>query len=329
MKAIYTNDSLDKIGFYTLTDNRAQNTSIDSPLWRCELILTSACNFRCPYCKGGNTDYHLHFKDARDIVSKWIDGGLKNIRFSGGEPTLWNGLSKLVKYAKLNNIERIAVSTNGFNTLKYYRRLIDCGVSDFSISLDACCASTGDIMAGKISGAWDRVVGNIEKLSKLVYVTVGVVLTNDNIQDLENIIDFSYNLGVSDIRIISAAQWNNQSKFKNIYIDKNILNEYPILKYRINNFNNGRNVRGIKKTDCHKCYLMLDDMVVENNKHYPCIIYMREGGKEIGNIKDKNINEIRKERFNYIEYHSTLEDEICKNNCLDICIDYNNKVGLK
>ena len=47
---------LEDIGFYTLSDERAQNISINSPLMRCELIVTSRCNFRCPYCRGIRKD---------------------------------------------------------------------------------------------------------------------------------------------------------------------------------------------------------------------------------------------------------------------------------
>ena len=45
-------------------------------------------------------------------------------------------------------VKRIAISTNGSAPMKCYTRLIEAGVNDFSISLDACCASTGDAIAG-------------------------------------------------------------------------------------------------------------------------------------------------------------------------------------
>jgi len=34
----------------------------------------------------------------------------------------------------------------------------------------------------------------------------------------------------------------------------------------------------------------------------------------------------REERLTWFLKHNTKEDIICKNNCLDVCIDYNNKV---
>ncbi|MDD4013539.1 MAG: hypothetical protein PHW14_05060, partial [Candidatus Omnitrophica bacterium] len=192
----------------------------------------------------------------------------------------------------------------------------------WSISLDACCASVGDIMSGGIKGAWNRVVNTIKYLSKLTYVTVGVVLNEQNAKDIVNIIEFALNLGVADIRIISAAQWNSFDIFKDLVIDERILNKHPILKYRINNFKNGRNVRGICENDSHKCPLILDDMVVKGDYHYPCVIKMREGCSPIGKIYDASV---RQDRYEYYKNHDTHCDGICRQNCLDVCIDYNNK----
>ena len=43
---------LEDIGFYTLSDERAKNSSLASPLKRCEILLTDRCNLKCPYCQG-------------------------------------------------------------------------------------------------------------------------------------------------------------------------------------------------------------------------------------------------------------------------------------
>ena len=56
---------LEEIGFGTLCDDRAKNVSPTSPLWRASLLITSRCNFRCPYCNGlscgGDVDHDWLF----------------------------------------------------------------------------------------------------------------------------------------------------------------------------------------------------------------------------------------------------------------------------
>ena len=270
---------LEEIGFYTLSDNRAENISGTSPMKRAEMLVTGRCNFSCPYCRGFNAINadvgDIDFGIATKTLKYWIDDNLENIRFSGGEPTLYKKLPELVQQCKKGNVKRIAVSSNGSRDFSIYEELIEAGVNDFSISLDACCASFGDKMAG-VNNQWEKVTENIKKIAKKTYVTVGIVLTEENINELVDIVTFAHNLGVADIRIISAAQFN---KLLNncINIPQSILNAHPILKYRVEHVSEGINVRGMKDSDCKKCYLAQDDSVVAGNLkgeawHFPCVL---------------------------------------------------------
>ena len=319
---------LEKIGFYTLSDERVENTCETSQMKRCEMIITEYCNFKCPYCRGLKDEIYgdrrikqLNIEEIKHNIDLWcVDEPLENIRFSGGEPTLHKNIVEVVEYAKHKGIKRIAISTNGSNKIELYEDLIKAGCNDFSISLDANCASDGDMMAGYIEGSWSIVVKNIELISKLTYVTVGVVLTPENIKKTIDTIRFAHKLGVADIRIISAAQWNRPIPRLN-EVEKEIREAHPILKYRIKHFADGRNVRGMIESDYRKCALVLDDSVIAGDFHFPCVIYMREKGNAIGRVSEN----MRAERNQWFEEHDCFKDRICRENCLDVCIDYNDK----
>ena len=179
---------LEDIGFYTLSDKRARGASVSSPLYRCELILTDKCNFNCPYCRGVREDIKgtMSFALATATIKLWVNEGLKNIRFSGGEPTLYPKLIQLIKLSRKCGIERIAISTNGSAKLEDYLYLIACGVNDISISLDACCSLDGDKMSG-VKGEWTKVCRNIKALSNFTYVTVGIVFTEETKNTVDNV----------------------------------------------------------------------------------------------------------------------------------------------
>jgi MoaA/NifB/PqqE/SkfB family radical SAM enzyme len=310
--------ALEDIGFYTLSDARVKQAGVNSPLWRCELVLTARCNFKCPYCRHvGGKD--LPFDKAASVIRLWGEQGLKNIRFSGGEPTMYPRLLDLVRLSKLAGIDRIAVSTNGSADIELYKDLFYHGVNDFSVSLDACCAADGDQMAGGIEGAWQTVVDNIREMSTFTYVTVGVVLTEQNAPRVNDIIRFADSLGVADIRVIPAAQ--DGAWLKDIWVDQELQDRHPILKYRVTNVQNGESVRGLLQSDSARCGLVMDDMAVMGNKHYPCIIYMREKGQPIGTVGPN----MRSERAVWSLNHDTHDDPICSKNCLDVCRDYNNR----
>jgi pyruvate-formate lyase-activating enzyme len=308
---------LEQIGFYTLSEARCAGASATSPLSRCEIVLTAQCNFKCPYCR------HIGGRDMKpdqvaNILRAWAVQGLKNVRFSGGEPTLWPGIFYVVRLARELGMERIAISTNGSADRVVYQALLNAGVNDFSVSLDACCASDGDTMAGGIKGAWEIVVDNIRWLSTQTYTTVGVVLTPANAATVNGIIRFADSLGVSDIRVIPAAQYGEV--LPAIEIDADLLAKYPILLYRWQNLRDGKPVRGLSACDSSRCGLVLDDMAVNHNHHFPCIIYMRERGKPIGKVGP----DMRAERDRWYKEHDTKLDPICSKNCLDVCVQYNN-----
>ncbi|MFT3890595.1 MAG: radical SAM protein [Anaerolineales bacterium] len=127
---------LDDIGFYTLTDERAMHASQTSPMWRGEIIVTGRCNFNCIYCR------KLSHKDidqnlALEVIELWLKDGLKNIRFSGGEPTLYRPLPLLVRKCREGRVERIGLSSNGSAPFHVYEQLLQEGVNDIAISLDS------------------------------------------------------------------------------------------------------------------------------------------------------------------------------------------------
>jgi MoaA/NifB/PqqE/SkfB family radical SAM enzyme len=282
------------------------------------MLLTARCNFKCPYCRGiGGPD--LPFEQAAETIRLWATDGLYAIRFSGGEPTLYPRLRELVALSKALGIEKIAISTNGSMPFRIYRELVDAGVNDFSISLDACCAEDCDNMTGGVKGKFERLSDNIRQLSALTYVTVGVVLTDQNIDNVNEIITFANSLGVADIRVIPAAQ--DGDRLTGIYVDPEVLGKHPVLKYRVRNIQSGRPVRGLVESDSNRCGLVLDDMAVCESKHYACIIHLREGAAPIGMVGPN----MRAEREEWYKNHDTHTDPICSKNCLDVCVDYNNK----
>jgi len=321
---------LEDIGFYTLSDERAFNVAHESQMKRCEMIINEYCNFKCPYCRGlagqvfdDRKRKELTIKEIKRNIDLWCDNGpLENIRFSGGEPTYHKNIIEAVEYSKEKGIKRIAISTNGSNKPEIYQHLLDAGCNDFSISLDAASSGVGDIMAGNIDGAWDKVVHNIKWISKKTYVTVGVVLELDNISRFIDIVNYASALGVSDIRVIPSAQWD-KPLIELANIDQQILSRHPILKYRVENFIGGKKIRGLVNDSAKSCPLVLDDSIIAGQDHYPCVIYMREQGQPIGTVGEH----MRAARFEWFESTNPHFDDICKHNCLDVCVDFNKKAS--
>ena len=308
--------TLDEIGFYTLSERRAATASRWSRLIRCEVLVTGRCNFRCPYCRRvGGPD--LPASRVLRMLDRWSADRLFAVRFSGGEPMLHSELELMVAHARRRGVERIAISTNGSMPWSQYERILTAGVNDASVSLDACCAEDGDRMAGGVKGAWRKVVENIAALARRIYTTVGVVVTPEMGNSVNSIVRLAADLGVHDVRVIPSAQ--SDDKLRNVAVDADLLARFPILRYRIENMLAGKRVRGLLPTDACRCGLVLDDMAVMGDEHWPCIIYLREGGAPIGKLGGDE----RVQRVMWSATHDILVDPICARNCLDVCAHYN------
>ena len=83
-------------------------------------------------------------------------------------------------------------------------------------------------------------------------------------------------------------------------------------------------MKGIKPNDCSRCPLVIDDILIQGNHHYPCITKLRSGCKPIGEVG----RNMRLDRYNYFVNHDTHKDEVCRKNCPDISVAHNNRTQL-
>ena len=92
--------------------------------------IANKCNNNCIFCrfetkKIGNINFYLN---QIDIASK---RNVKSIDFRGGEPTLYPGILKLIKFARKKNFEDINLFSNGriFYQNKNIKPFISAGVN--------------------------------------------------------------------------------------------------------------------------------------------------------------------------------------------------------
>lgn len=130
------------------------------PLRDLRISVTDKCNFRCTYCMPAEIfgpDYPflqkeqlLSFEEIERLVKIFARAfEIKKIRITGGEPLMRKSLPDLVeRIAKINGIEDIAMTTNGFLLPQYAKDLKKAGLKRVSISLD----SLDDHIFGAMNG---------------------------------------------------------------------------------------------------------------------------------------------------------------------------------
>ncbi|MCH2142637.1 MAG: GTP 3',8-cyclase MoaA [Phycisphaerales bacterium] len=83
------------------------------------LSITDRCNFRCIYCMEPDDRFLpkrslLSLTEYLNIVDAAIDMGVRKIRITGGEPTLYPELDTLIRELGRRPLDDIAMTTNGW-----------------------------------------------------------------------------------------------------------------------------------------------------------------------------------------------------------------------
>jgi cyclic pyranopterin phosphate synthase len=107
------------------------------------LSVTEVCNFRCTYClpdgfkKTGPLDF-LSAAEAERLVAAFAELGLNKVRLTGGEPSARKDLTAIIaRVAAVPGVEKVAMTTNGWNLARQAREWRDAGLTHLNVSIDS------------------------------------------------------------------------------------------------------------------------------------------------------------------------------------------------
>jgi MoaA/NifB/PqqE/SkfB family radical SAM enzyme len=139
------------------------------PVRRVAIFITEGCNFKCDYCNVKQKPTTLTQAQFMEVVEKYGDTAILHI--TGGEPSIVPWLYPIIRAH--GNKYRFHLNTNAYKMppASYIRRL--------KVSLDGDNPEAWDKLVG-VTGAWDRVVKNIQRASLLTTTSVTYTLTREN-----------------------------------------------------------------------------------------------------------------------------------------------------
>lgn len=163
----------------------------------CEWELTNFCNMSCYFCSTYTNDRNaandISEERANEILDQLEEMGTLILHFSGGEPTLWKGFSRLVQRAKSKNMI-VSFTTNGSASQKLMESVIETDIIRISIDGPQRLHDSGR----GYPGAFARAIENIRFLkSRGVSPLITTVFKEDTSrQDLEDLAKLASDLGV-------------------------------------------------------------------------------------------------------------------------------------
>ena len=155
--------------------------------------VTYRCNSRCQYCnvwreKSFQNKKELDVEEAERLLNQVYAAGVRYIDFTGGEPTLYPDLTRLLRHAKRLGI-KTEVTTNGLpHSPEKLREIAECA-DKFNFSLDTLNRETYRRVRGVDS--LENVLKTMEGLMDIRRPKIMTVVSENNVMELDSLISYA------------------------------------------------------------------------------------------------------------------------------------------
>ena len=329
--------------------HRPDGVSATTPLHRLTVFVTYACNLKCAYCK----TIYLNMRQApmtmtlpiyERLLANIDEAPLRHIHYTGGEATLIRDLPRMIALARQRGAQTQSITTNGTQPFAIYAAMVENGINEIRISIDACDSQSGLFFTGHV-GAWNQSVETVRQLATLrdagapLFIIVNTVITEQNRTQIDRISRFLIDLGVDDLKLITVVQHKaTLGQFPeadqvvcNIQrlLQQRTQNTLPLLRRKLHTVFDAEAI-GLHHPSPDSnwyCYIPLTERTVDSLQYYPCSVYLREGGQPIGRI-DEPAAEQRRKTTDFVMNNRCLEDPICQTYCLNCTREFNNVANI-
>ncbi|MFM8561478.1 MAG: GTP 3',8-cyclase MoaA [Solirubrobacterales bacterium] len=135
------------------------------------ISVTDRCNLRCQYCMPADglpwleRDAVLTFEEIERLVALLASMGVADVRLTGGEPLVRRDFPRLAgMLSAIDDVEELAVTTNGFLLERDAAALVEAGVDRFNVSIDSLQRDRFYELTRR--DALDRVLAGLEELAR-------------------------------------------------------------------------------------------------------------------------------------------------------------------
>jgi len=193
------------------------------------LSITERCNFRCQYClpdgyKKSCDEGNLSLDEINNLVSALVEMGVWKIRLTGGEPTIRQDITEIIKVVKsYPQIRQIAITTNGYKLADNIETYYLAGLTNLNVSIDSFDREQFKVVtkADKL----DYILKSIEiaRSIGIAKIKINAVLLPHTLNELGLFLEYIRNRPMS-VRFIELMQTSdNGPYFKANYINADLL----------------------------------------------------------------------------------------------------------
>jgi predicted glycosyltransferase len=194
-----------------------------------KIRLSVGCNCECDMCtwvlsKNGKI---IPKSKVLEMLDQLTLIGAQHVNFTGGEPTLRDDITDLIKEGKKRGFY-VSISSNGLFSKGLAGEMAASGLDAVDFSLDAADPAIHDNIRGK-KGCWQACVSNMELFSKEygdIKLLINFTLRNDNFRESKKMLELAQGLGVDTISFSTVNTDDNPKDISHLAMNFEQLEEF-------------------------------------------------------------------------------------------------------
>lgn len=200
-------------------------------IWNLAYSITNKCNLQCTHCYASSGIPYEDELDISEICSLILDEakkiGTRFITLTGGEPFTRKDIFQIICEIKKRGI-RVCIATNGMLLSKSVIEILEeLDVDRIQISLEGANPEKNNKIRGK--GVFEKITQEVipELKKSYLFTAVSVTPTITNYQDMEQIAEMCWKLGVDTL---SIRRFSSEGRGKTNSLEVNIKENQWLLK---------------------------------------------------------------------------------------------------
>ncbi len=280
-----------------------------------KIRLHTYCNADCDMCSWKKKTEKLPYKNVLKILDQASLLGIKNINFTGGEPSIYPEIIQVLKYAKDKGFY-VSISSNGIWPKRICETIANT-IDSADISIDAGNKEDNDLIRGK-SGYFKSAFRTLAYLlEKNKPIHVNVTVRPDNAGSLSSIIDILPRRvsSVSFTLVDNTLKKDPRLVFSSEKLLEYFLKEAPLIMKCAADKGIRVSFEPSKKPRKNgKCPRQTDVLRINSDGTISFCCFLDDSVKDIGNImKEGLIDIITSNKFLDLRKNQIPGKGICKN----------------
>jgi hypothetical protein len=279
----------------------------EAPIWITELLIDCPCYEECKECKRNNI-LETYVKNSLGEIFTRIniikELGTVKLIIGGGDPTTHKQICEIINYAHEVGFKDIILKTPANVPIDYMEDLIDCGITELRIKVNAAELTTNQIL-------------NIKMFNESIPIYIRYNhLTG--IKDLNKTIE-KWNFIHEDIKftdlLFTCPNIDIQSKLKTSNLEK-----FKYLQFRVK-YDEEMGKERVNEDSPTFCPVIADSIIVDTNGMiHECPAQKYSNRKSYADIYDPNL---RQNIFKHSRTFDPTEEPSCINRCSLANVAYN------